>query len=268
MKFIIEIILLSCFSFCQYVCVAQVKTYSVQNAHSHNDYSNDQPFYRAWREGFGSIEADVFPLNGELYVAHKRDSIHKNATLTKLYLEPLQALLNKSSNRKQILLVDVKENYQLSLALLTAQLQPLKKFFSIPGEPKALTILISGSRPLPTEYKNYPGYIFFDDDLMKPHTQEQWKRVGMVSLDFKIFSKWRGIDTIPEEEQKRLLAIVNSVHAAGKPIRFWGAPDNPTAWTALMDLGVDLIGTDKIKELSSFIANYKKAMTEPVDANK
>ena len=44
--------------------------------------------------------------------------------------------------------------------------------------------------------------------------------------------------------------VVDSVHNAGKPIRFWAAPDNEQSWNLQMHLGVDLIGTDKIKELA------------------
>ena len=49
---------------------AQVKVYTVANAHSHNDYKNNIPFLRAYEKGFGSIEADVFAVNGKLMVAH------------------------------------------------------------------------------------------------------------------------------------------------------------------------------------------------------
>jgi alkaline phosphatase len=42
---------------------AQVKNYTVADAHSHNDYKNNIPFYRAYEKGFGSIEADCYAVN-------------------------------------------------------------------------------------------------------------------------------------------------------------------------------------------------------------
>jgi alkaline phosphatase len=99
----------------------------------------------------------------------------------------------------------------------------------------------------------YPEVLFFDDDLKQPHNKEDWKRVGLVSLQFSLFSAWKGLDTIPAKDEDRLRRIVNSVHAAGKSIRFWDAPDNVNGWKALMKLGVDFIGTDRIEALSRFV---------------
>ncbi len=53
-----------------------------------------------------------------------------------------------------------------------------------------LTILISGERPPPSEYKNYPNYISFDNDLCIFHTPAKWERVGLVSLSFQRYSHW------------------------------------------------------------------------------
>lgn len=228
---------------------AQTKTYRVHNAHSHNDYENDTPFYKAYQKGFGSIEADIYPIDGELLVAHNKKDINKENTLTKMYLQPLEKELSKNPNRKVQLLIDIKENYAVTLPILVKQLQPLKKFYTN-GQ---LKILISGNRPLPAEYANYPAYIFFDDDLIHPHTPEQWKRVGLVSLQFTVFTKWKGDSTIAREDGDRLRRIINAVHDAGKPIRFWDAPDTIIAWQEQMKLGVDFIGTDKIEELGNYL---------------
>lgn len=57
---------------------AQIKKHSVADAHSHNDYKNNIPFYRAYEKGFGSIEADVYAANGRLMVAHDKKGITAN----------------------------------------------------------------------------------------------------------------------------------------------------------------------------------------------
>jgi alkaline phosphatase len=111
-------------------------------------------------------------------------------------------------------------------------------------------ILISGSRPPPAEYKNYPAYIFFDDDRKLYHNNAEWERVGQVSLPFIKLSAWKGEGLLEKKEKKLIKRTVDSVHRTGKTIRFWAAPDNEASWKMQMKLGVDLIGTDKIDELA------------------
>ena len=234
---------------------AQHKQYTVADAHAHNDYMHPVPFYTAWNAGFGSIEADVFPVNGVLLVSHNKEALDPKRTLDSLYLNPLLNELQNHRHRKVNLLVDIKEDYKNSLAILLQELRPLKKYLVSDKNPQnPLAILISGERPPPAEYKNYPGYIFFDDDLKLFHSPAEWKRVGLVSLSFQRYSSWNGEGEIPDNDKQKLLHVIDSVHQAGKKIRFWAAPDNQNSWRRQMDLGVDLIGTDKIQELSSFLS--------------
>ncbi len=232
---------------------AQPKRYTPANAHAHNDYLNVRPFYQAYEAHFGSIEADVFPVNGVLLVAHKKEEVQPQHTLKAMYLEPLANALQKDSTRRLNLLIDVKENYKLALALLIQEVQPLKDYLSYQQNKNRLTILISGERPPPAEYKNYPPYIFFDDDLKLPHTPEEWSRVELVSLSFQNFSKWTGEGSLPKTDKRLLKQTVKKVHTSGKPIRFWAAPDTKISWLLQKKLHVDLIGTDKIEELAAFL---------------
>jgi alkaline phosphatase len=237
---------------------AQEKNYTVSNAHAHNDYLHPVPFYTAFNAGFGSIEADVYPVNGILLVAHNKKDIHPQRTLKSLYIEPLLNELAKNSRHVK-LLIDIKENYELSLQILLKEIEPLKKYLVTSKDAdKPLTILISGERPPPAEYKNYPSYIFFDDDLKLHHNEEEWKRVGQVSLSFERYTSWKGENEIDKKDKKLLQHIVDTVHHAGKTIRFWAAPDNEASWKLQMKLGVDLIGTDQIDKLATFFRNSKK----------
>jgi alkaline phosphatase len=150
-------------------------------------------------------------------------------------------------------LVDIKEHYSITLPLLIQQLEPLKQYLATPQAKNRLTILISGTRPPPAEYINYPDYIFFDDDLKLKHTVEEWKRVGLVSLPFDKISEWKGEGDINQNDKKRVSHIIDSVHAAGKPIRFWAAPDTKSSWKLQKQLHADIIGTDLIDELAKFL---------------
>jgi len=47
----------------------------LDHAHAHNDYVHARPLLDALDRGFGSVEADVFLVDGALLVAHARDSV-------------------------------------------------------------------------------------------------------------------------------------------------------------------------------------------------
>lgn len=235
--------------------VSQPVRYTVANAHAHNDYLHPIPFYTAYNAGFGSVEADVFPVNGTLMVSHSKEAIRQGRTLDSLYLHPLLTEMKKNKNRKLFLLIDIKEDYKKSLQLLIDELKPLRRYlYSEKNKNHPITILISGERPSPSEYKNYPSYIFFDDDLRKKHTEVKWERVGLVSLSFRRYSQWNGKENISTKDWDTLKFTVDSVHHAGKKIRFWAAPDNENSWELQIKLGVDLIGTDNIPGLAAFLS--------------
>jgi alkaline phosphatase len=232
---------------------AQPKKYTTANAHAHNDYEHPLPFYSAYKAGFGSIEADVFPVNGVLVVAHSKTEIQPQRTLKTLYLNPLLKELSTDTARRLNLLVDIKEDYKVVLLLLVQELEPLRQYLSTQQVPNHLTILISGTRPPPAEYKNYPSFIYFDDDLKLPHSKEEWSRVGLVSLPFNKITAWKGEGDISRKDKKALRRTIDSVHTAGKTIRFWAAPDTETSWKLQMKLHADLIGTDMVDELAGFL---------------
>jgi alkaline phosphatase len=247
-------LLLSILILASAVSHVQPKKYTVADAHAHNDYLHPIPFYTAWNAGFGSIEADVFPVNGILLVSHSKNALQPQRTLDSLYLKPLLHELQRSPNRKVDLLVDIKEDYKKSLQLLMQELKPLQKYLAADDDStKPLTILISGDRPPPSEYKNYPNYISFDDDLRIFHTPAEWKRVGLVSLSFQRYSRWNGEANISDGDRNVLVHVIDSVHHARKRIRFWAAPDDENSWNLQMKLSIDLIGTDKIESFSKFL---------------
>lgn len=257
MKYISKAIFALVFFFLCLSATTQWKNYTTANAHSHNDYLSSTPFYLAFKNGFGSIEADVFPIDGILYVAHEKKQIQSQQTLQNLYFLPLFNEFTAGRMRKLSLLIDIKENYKISLPLLINELKQLNQYLSVPGKPNYLTIIISGSRPAPADYKNYPDYIFFDSDPKSRHMVNEWDRVALVSMSFSRISGWKGRDALKRKDRKALRNIIDSVHAAGKPIRFWGAPDTKTSWKWQMKLRADLIGTDKIDELANYLKNEK-----------
>ena len=69
---------------------AGAQTRTLTRAHAHNDYAHPRPLFDALAARFGSIEADVFLVDGKLLVAHERKTLTPEKTLEALYLEPLR----------------------------------------------------------------------------------------------------------------------------------------------------------------------------------
>src|SRR5215469_13755458 len=76
---------------------AQPLHYTVANTHSHNDYEQRTPFWLAWNEQFGSIEADIWLVDGTVLVGHDRKELETHRTLEEYYIKPLAACVQKNN---------------------------------------------------------------------------------------------------------------------------------------------------------------------------
>ena len=235
---------------------AQPKTYSVNNAHSHNDYQQTMPFNKAYQEGFGSMEADVFLVNGGLLIAHSPAELDAQKTFESLYLLPIRQSIREnkgtifSDKSKSLqLLIDIKSN---AIATLDALVVLLKNYPEIIHN-KKIRIVISGNRPEESKYTTYPSFIYFDGRLNKIYDKETLKKVALLSDDFTRHSKWKGTGPLPDEDKKILSKLIFQAHELKKPIRFWAGPDNPESWQQQISLGIDFINTDRISDLSRFL---------------
>lgn len=233
--------------------VAQPVSYGPQNGHSHNDYAGKHPFVLAYKKGFGSIEADVFARSGKLVVAHSEEEIDPDKTLQALYIQPLAKTMAENSERQLQLLIDIKDEYETCLQLLEQELTPIKILLTTPEKPGQIQIVISGLRPPPDEYLNYPGYLYFDYQEYLFHTPEQWKRVALISRSFQKISAWKGKNKLPLQDRNKIQHVIDSAHQAGKPFRFWAAPDTKGSWKMQRMLQADFIGTDRVSKLAAFL---------------
>ncbi|MDP9081234.1 MAG: alkaline phosphatase [Bacteroidota bacterium] len=240
-------------SFAILSCHTSTKTYTPADAHSHNDYKNSVPFYRAYDAGLGSIEADVFAVNGQLMVAHDDKDITPERSLKAMYIDPLALKLKQDTARKLRLLIEIKRDYTVTLPLVMEELKPLSQYFDYPGHAGRLSIVMTGKVPPGSVMLNYPAWLNFDVDHVGGFTIPQLTKIGLVSVPFSRYSKWDGTGNLDQESIGRLNSIIDSAHAAGKKIRFWDTPDNPVCWKELIELHSDVIGTDKINELADFL---------------
>jgi alkaline phosphatase len=236
---------------------AQAQEYSSTNIHSHNDYAGKLPFYEAYSNEAGVIEADVFIVNNDLPVAHNSKEITTYNTLRSLYLDPLSNKLKNlggkayPDNKPLILMIDIKSDADATLKLIVQQLKTYPDLISN----KNLKVVISGNRPSPTNWKDYPEFIYFDGRLNENYTSEQLSRVEMISEDLKEITVWNGKGVMTQADSEKVKAIIKKVHDQNKKIRFWGTQDNVNTWMTLMTLKVDYIATDNVPTLTQFIKN-------------
>jgi alkaline phosphatase len=249
-----------------YLCISMsvFAQYTTHNAHSHNDYEQKNPFYLAYDARFGSIEADIWAVDGELYVAHNKSEITASRTLDLLYIQPIVTIFKKNGGKAWKdspsnfqLLIDLKTSVEPTLSLLVEKLKKYPEVFDPAVNKNAITITITGNRPKPEEFRNYPEFIFFDGNIDKKYDIQQLKRIALFSENLGNFTRWKGKEAIPEKEANRLKHTIDSVHGIHKAIRFWNAPDMPEAWKILMNMKVDFLNTDHIQELAAFLKNTK-----------
>jgi len=225
--------------------------------HSHNDYEQNVPFWKAFSAGATSIEADIFFIDDELFVAHTSQEIDTLRTFEKLYLEPLRTsmLLELEQPKSLQLLVDIKSDAHATLDVL---IKTLKNYPEIIGN-EAISIVISGNRPKPSEYVNYPDFILFDHQSLAEVTDPAiLKKIALVSLSFKSITEWNGKGRLTAEDLEKVSATIKKAHGLGKPSRFWATPDSKTAWKALVHLGVDFINTDMLFECAYYLNTLAK----------
>jgi hypothetical protein len=238
-------------------------SHQVTHAHSHNDYLHERPLLDALDNGFTSVEADVFLVDGELLVGHDYSQLKPGRTLRGLYLEPLAKRIHTNDGRVQIssesfyLLIDFKTEGKSTYIQLKKELEPyhslLTEFTESSTKRKAITIIISGNRPrsvMVSENRRWAGYdgrISDLEDQPNPHFMP-W-----ISDNWRSHIRWDGRGAIPAKEQSKLESFVRQAHANAQMIRFWAAPDTSTSWEIQKNVGVDFINTDRLEDLAEFL---------------
>ena len=232
-------------------------------AHAHNDYKHKRPLQDALEQRFGSIEADVFTVNHELLVAHSVLELDRTKTLEQLYLKPLAELAKTNGGRiypggpSLILLVDIKSQGAMAWEILEKQLTQYREIISAwennQWVERAVTVIVSGDRPIPQITAANPRMAGIDG---RPSDQDRVDPVSLIPLisdDWTNHFQYRGVGPMPEEERTRLQDMVARVHAKGCKLRFWATPESETLWRELQEAHVDLIGTDDLPRLRSFL---------------
>ncbi|MFZ6009494.1 MAG: hypothetical protein ACOYXT_04030 [Bacteroidota bacterium] len=226
-------------------------------AHAHNDYEHERPLKEALQYGFALVEADVHLRNDKLVVAHERAS-KRSPQLEQLYLKPLDSLL-KLNGRIYIkgddpfyLMIDLKTEAEATYLAIKKILERYPRLLCS-AQRCAVKIFLSGNRPIEELIKDGYHGIGLDgrpDDLGKGYPVEI---MPVVSDNFNRWSNWNGRSDPDANDLVRVRQLAKDVHAEGKKLRLWAAPDHEKGWTALLEAGVDLISTDHLKEFHEFL---------------
>ncbi|TLV03334.1 alkaline phosphatase [Dyadobacter luticola] len=247
-------------------------SYTTAQAHSHNDYEQKIPFYSAYYQNFGSIEADVILRNDTLFVAHQQSDMQPDHTLSSLYLNPLSSVI--STNKDKVfpgsdqgiqLLIDLKTSAAQTMPALVSE---LKKFEAMLAPKGPVKVVLSGNTPAPADFGKYPDFIFYDGRPDVKYSAAQLKRVGLISQSFPMYTKWNGKGILIEKDKKSIQDVIAQVHGQGKKIRFWATPDEINAWKMLMNLGIDYINTDHVEQLGTYLRARSKAEFTATETHK
>lgn len=235
------------------------------NAHAHNDYEHTRPLLDALDQGFCSVEADIFLVDGQLLVAHDRPKVRPERTLQALYLDPLLARVRANHGRVHpggppvTLLIDFKGDAEATYSrlkqVLAAYRPMLTVFHPDRTETNAVTIVISGNRPWNVMASETNRLAALDGRLPDLDANPSPHLVPLVSDNWRSHFRWNGNGPLPAEEQQKLNELVRRAHDQGRRIRFWAAADRPEVWAAHARAGVDLINTDQLAALAAFLHN-------------
>ena len=245
-------------------CVANAQKVSMANAFAHNDYSHKRPLYDALDNGFTHMEADIYLRNGKLLVAHILPMIQSKGTLESLYLAPLKACFNGQNklalrpNAPVTLMVDIKSNPNKTYAVLEELLQKYKSIISGYENgtyvQRQINVVLTGNKPYKMLKDERNRLAFIDEDLTKSYRDTLATNVYQTaSCKYSKMLGWNGRGEMPWAQRKKLCAFVTMAHKFGKKVRLWASPENENVWNGLLSCGVDLINTDKLSELKTFL---------------
>jgi hypothetical protein len=253
--------------------------------HSHNDYWRPVPFYSALSVGAVSIEADVWLVNGTLYIGHEQAALTTNRTFDNLYIEPILSVLNAqnpitlfnpSSSKNGVydtaggqtlyLFVDVKTDGPTTWPAVVKALQPLRdagyltNYTGSSLSQGPVTVIGTGNTPLDQVQGVSPRDFFWDAPIPTLGTtfSNITKEVSPIaSTDFAAVFGAVTNQTLNDTQMSTLQSQVATAHSKGIAVRYWDQPGWPIGtrnaiWRILWDAGVDLLNVDDLEGAANF----------------
>jgi hypothetical protein len=240
----------------------------LRHTHAHNDYEHPRPLLDALDQGFTSVEGDIFLVGDQLLIGHNSSSLKPERTLEKLYLDPLRELARANGGRVYrngppfYLLIDVKTAAQPTYKRLHEVLSRYADVLTTIREGKvdaqAITVVVSGNRDKATMAEQKVRYAGLDGRAADLDAKDPADLMPWISDRWGALFTWKGEGTMPAAERENLQKMVRKAHAQGKLLRFWATPEHEAFWGEMYSAGVDLINTDKLAELATFLRKQEK----------
>lgn len=240
-------------------------------SHAHNDYEKlgRKSLYAALKQGFRSIEIDVFvrakknekykPKN--LRIAHINLFTSLCPTLESRYFARIEnwlAAQPRDTNLPPIILmIDIKNKPREAYTQLRQLCQKYAHLLCVyyPNEQRmkrgAVQILLSGSKPVEELRADSVQYMWLDMGVGTiGDTKTPPQLAPRVSSGYGGNFKWRGRGgrAMPAKELEKLKKIVAAAHADGRELRFWAMPNRVIVWQTFAAAGVDWLNIDRIKK--------------------
>ena len=218
--------------------------------HSHNDYERTVPFFEAYSQHCVSIEADVYLQDGEILVAHDRKDVRADRSLKTMYIEPIVRIFRENGGR---MWRGSDDRLDLVIDLKTAESMPgvvalFEQYPDVFASGNGVRVLIGGEKPAAEDFDKWPSWLWFIGRFEQGKlnfTPDQLSRIAVISARFRDFAKtWNGKGRMDDSDFSAVRRAIEDAHRAGKPIRFWGAPDTGNVYLTFYVMGADIINTD------------------------
>ena len=233
--------------------------------HSHNDYEHARPLMDALDNRFYSVEADFWLVNGELLISHHEGNY--KGTLKDLYLDPLQKRVDEKGSVQGdgeafYLWLDIKDGSEAVHPLLHELLQHysmLTVFIDQSIDWRPVVIILTGDKKSKESYvEKYPERrVCRDSNDYSPTDPKADNRWLWYAVSLNKIIPWNGKNELTPDDQRRFVEVVNDIHAKGRKVRFYAAPDMEAYWELAWRSGVDLINTDMLSGLNHFLDTVK-----------
>ncbi|KAF9691415.1 hypothetical protein EKO04_010671 [Ascochyta lentis] len=254
--------------------------------HSHNDYWRDVPFYSGLAAGAISTEADVWLVDGTLYVGHEPSALTKSRTLESLYINPILDTLHRMNPESPFLpdgssngvfdtapfqtlyfFIDFKTAADELWPAVLQALEPLRngswlstydgKSFS----ERPVTVIGTGNTELSDVRKYLPRDVFLDAPLAQlgePRYKDLTSNEAIIASTN--FAATFGEIRKPELNDTQLAKLrkqIDIAHQKGIKARYWNQPNWPiktrnAIWRTLWEEGIDLLNVDDLKAAAEF----------------
>ncbi len=226
-------------------------------AYAHNDYENHHPLQDALDQGYRGVEADFYLVDGELRVAHDRDRTRPGRTLESLYLDPLRAIVARDGSVLPdgsifLLNIEAKEEGRASYDAMCRALARYPDLLTVVRDgvvqPGPVQVVLVGWFPplaeLAAEPVRWVAVQAHYRQLPADHAALPSDLLKLITVKYPDEFDWDGHDLPPPEFTRQLARIRADTDAVpGRLLRVFQVPRREACYAALLEGGVDLIGT-------------------------